>query len=610
MVSPSAFSITADMSSKPIYKNVQAPPASSSQRLRDPFKKDGGRRRHTLVNMPPSEWVSQFIRIKDGDRGVAKPLTFEERKYLRRAYDTPSRNLLLFTSRQTEKSTTMANKQLASAGMNSMHTSLFVSPSAMQTTVYSKTRIDEIISISPVLQALTHTSLTMNILEKEFLTRSKIFLRYAFLNADRIRGLSVNDIYADEIQDLLPDVMPVIEETSSHFKGARKIYAGTPKTLDNNIEHYRSKNSTMSEWVIPCEHHGGNNPSSWHWNVLGVENIGKTGPICSKCKKRIYPEHPMAQWVEFRPGAEFECLRICRLMVPWFYKDPEKWREILHAMERYPTAQFMNEVMAISYDSGQKPITREELIAACNPRYRIDEDQVEEISRSHELYMGIDHGTGGPNSKTVVAIGGYVGTGDSFQIVWMKQFNGPLSEPSAQFPEFCRIINKFRIKYVGADYGLGFYPNKLLTDRFGPKRIHQFQYAATLTSKFVFKPQHGRFMVYRTPVMSDIFAALKKAQITLPHWDDFSTPYGDDILSIFSEYSNAQRMIKYDKPRNFTDDSFHAILFCFLASMLDHRRPDIIAPVQSSEYQEPVDMDDMFDEYELMAPISGPNHWG
>ena len=554
----------------------------SSYSSQDPFDRKRGVKK-TTISVPPSDWVSRFVRIKDGDKGVAMNISFDEREYLKRVYDTPSKNVLLFTSRQTEKSTTIANKQLAASCMNAMYTSLFITPSAMQTTVYSKTRIDDIIELSPLIASMTHQALTMNILEKEFANRAKIYLRYAFLNADRVRGLSVNAIYADEIQDLLVDVMPIIEETASHFERPVKVYSGTPKTFDNNIEHYWSKASTMNEWAIPCEHHGAS-PSTWHWNILGVKNIGKSGPICSKCGNPLYPEHPHAQWVRMRKEAEFEGFRICRLMVPWFRKQQEKWNEILQAYERYPTAQFMNEVMAISHDTGSKPITREEIIQACDSTYRIDEDQVAELGRSIQLYAGIDHGAGTENSQTVFSVGGYVRPDEKFQFLYHKRMDGPLVEPGPQIEEFCRLIEKFNIKYVGADYGMGFYPNKILTAKYGPQRIHQFQYGFTLTQKVIFKPKLLRYLVYRTPVMSDIFNAIKSQKIMLPAWEDFQTPFADDVLSIFSDYSEARRMTRFDKPRGATDDTFHSMVFCFLASMFDHRRPDIMSSLKEGAH--------------------------
>jgi hypothetical protein len=547
----------------------------------DPRSSKSANRPGNKIELLTTEWVSHFVRIKDGDTGLVKPVEFSERKYLERPYNSGTKRILLVTSRQTEKSTSVGNKLLANAGMKSNYVSLFVSPSAMQTSVFSKARLDDIIDISPNLKALTHTSLTMNILEKEFLTGSKIYLRYAFLSADRIRGLSVNALFADEIQDLLRDVMPVIEETTSRFANSMYVYSGTPKSLDNTIEHYWSRSSTQNEWAIPCERHGAS-PGTWHWNVLGLENLGKTGPICDRCGGPLNPEHPAAGWVQMSPGAEFEGFRICRLMVPWFYKNPDKWKDILKAFERYPKAQFMNEVMATSYDSGTKPLTSIEMMRACDSKYINDEDSVAKIAESWQLYAGIDWGTG-ENTYTVITIGGYVRAENSFQILYSRRFDGQYVEPDLQLAEIERLIRRLNVKFIGADYGGGFVQNKHIVSRFGPQRVHTYQYQHKLNAKVQYKPVLHRNLVFRSAVMADVFNAIKKLKIRFPSWETYKQPYADDCLSIVAEYSDSLRMIKYDTPRGVTDDTFHSVLYCLLASMLDRARPDIISPIQETD---------------------------
>ena len=37
-------------------------------------------------------------------------------------------------------------------------------------------------------------------------------------------------------------------------------------------------------------------------------------------------------------------------------------------------------------------------------------------------------------------------------------------------------------------------------------------------------------------------------------------------------------MTEYRKSPNTTDDTFHSLVFCLLASMVDNPRPDIIVP--------------------------------
>lgn len=569
------------------------------------------------LKMLTSEWITSFVRVKDGNTGNTIPVEFSERKYLRRIYDTPARKVLLMTSRQTEKSTTVGNRIFARCLMRPGHTALFVSPSAMQTTVFSKARMNEVIDMSPLIKAQTSANIVNNVFEKHFANQSKVYLRYAFLTADRIRGLSVNDLFADEIQDLLPDIMPVIEETSSHHEEKLFIYSGTPKSMDNTIQNYWADSSTMSEWTIPCEHHGlPGTPATWHWNVLGEKNLGKTGPICDRCGNPLNPEHPYARWVEMQQfdgeRISFEGYRVCRLMVPWFWKSQKQWKEMLSSRERYSTAKFMNEVLAVSYDSASKPISRLEVISACDPRIPNDFEMAKKISESHDIFLGIDWGSG-ERAYTVLTAGAYCRPDDSFQIIYMSRFIGALTDPVAQMDEIESIVDTLRPKHIGTDYGFGFYQNKRLLSRYGMHRVWPFEYVARLNVKMKYNKFTHRTLVFRTPLMSDIFTALKRRKIRLPAWvgqKGIERPYGEDILNINAEDSDNLRMIRYGKPKGKTDDSFHSVLYCTLASFLNHKRPDIIAPFKEEEQARmagfPSD-DDFLEDIPISWPGEGFN---
>ncbi len=486
----------------------------------------------------------------------------------------------------THNSTSLANKMLAQVGMRPYYSNLFVSPAAMQTKVFSTSRLDDIITISPMLKGLTHRSLIQNLLEKEFINGSKIYLRYAFLSADRIRGLSVNSLFVDEIQDIAQDLLPVIAETTSHHKDSRFCYSGTPKSLSNTIEFYWSKQSTQSEWVIPCEHHGlPNDPSTWYWvSQLGINNIGKTGLICDKCGHPLNPEHPLADWAQMRSGAQFEGFRICRLMVPWFFKDPKKWKEIIHARETYPVAQFYNEVLAISYDSGESPLTKAELIGVCDSaRHNIEAEAIR-LGQDYELYAGLDWSGGGTEGAafTVLTIGGYVRDDNRFQIVFMKRYEGREAESDNMIADVIRILRACRIKYIGADFGGGFFPNKQLSNVFGPGKVFPIAYQGKQNAKLVYKKALHRIHAFRSLVMADIFQAIKAGKLAFFNWEQFGTPFADDMLSIRAEYNEKMFIQQYVKTPGVPDDSFHSVLYCFLISMLDHKRPDVLTPIRQN----------------------------
>ena len=66
----------------------------------------------------------------------------------------------------------------------------------------------------------------------------------------------------------------------------------------------------------------------------------------------------------------------------------------------------------------------------------------------------------------------------------------------------------------------------------------------------------------------------------MPNWEDFHEPHGQDILNIFSEYNERLRMTEYKKAPGKTDDAFHSIVYCMLASMIQNPRPDILTPMK------------------------------
>ena len=68
-----------------------------------------------------------------------------------------------------------------------------------------------------------------------------------------------------------------------------------------------------------------------------------------------------------------------------------------------------------------------------------------------------------------------------------------------------------------------------------------------------------------------------------PRWEDFETPFGSDLMSVFTEYNEARRTTLINRTPGQTDDTLHSITYCFLASMLKHPRPDIITPTADKD---------------------------
>lgn len=539
-----------------------------------------------LYSLMPSQFVEQTILVPDPNTRELAPFSYTERPYLERPYNTPSKRILLLAGRQVEKSTLLGNKSLTMACLIPHFKVLYVSPSSTQTKEFSKARLKEAIETSPALKMWFPEHLTDNVFEKMAINRSRITLRYAFLNADRVRGLSADLIMIDEFQDILLDNIPVIEEAASHSPFKHFSYSGTPKSLDNPMQYYWDTYSTQNEFCIPCERHGlPKNPGSWHWNILGERNIGVRGLICDKCGELINARNPNARWVQTgNPDPKFdlfEGFRISQLMVPWI-----EWSGILTKYNSYPRARFYNEVLGLSFDSGQRPLTRADVYDNCDPALELNPEYIKKLQQrlgSAQIYAGIDWGQDSTNSFTILTLGAYID--GKFTIFFLHRFQGAESEPKEQIRKIKGILKAFKVTRIGTDYGGGFWPNDDLLREFGSQMVHRYQYSTP--GVFVKWDQHlGRFIVHRSEVMSAIFNAIKRRSVfRFPRWKDFASPFASDMLSIFSEYNERTRLTEYKKSPNTTDDTMHSLVFCFLVSMLDYPRPDILIPSANIDQQ-------------------------
>lgn len=539
-----------------------------------------------LPKISPSKFTTGVFHMPKEDGTGYAPFTFDGRRHMTRIYDTPAKKVLLCCGRQVEKSTLLGNISLTYMTLVVALRILFVSPSSTQTKTFSNDRIKEPIETSPILRRFTTAMLTKNIFEKQFVNRSMITLRYAYLNADRTRGIPAWQLFLDEIQDILRDNIPVIEHCLSHApeRWRRQVYSGTPKSLDNVIEDYRANQSTQGEWVVPCE-------ACNHWNILGEKNIGKKGVICAKCGKLINPQSPRAQWawmVQPDPTdpnkVPWESYRIPQLMVPWKL-TPDGWAEILYGYENYPRAKFMNECLGISFESGLRPITSQQMRDACGTHSMSELEAIRPFSLAQPFFMGIDWGTG-DLAYTVVVIATYIN--NRFRVVFAHRFVGEDADPHVQIARIVELARSFNIAIIGADYGFGFGSNHHLVRTFGAERVQTFQYMGMAKQKVQYDAKLRRWKAHRTEVMSAIFEAIKKKKCEFPKWEEFQKPYSQDFTNIYSEYNEKLRMMQYDHRAGNPDDTFHAFTYAWLASMIVIPRPDIISPSKEDEHGNPI----------------------
>lgn len=504
-----------------------------------------------------ADWIRNLVYL-DG-----KPFDFKGRDYLFPIYNGRYPRLLLKFSRQCEKSTFLANNLIADSAVLPYNKSVYVSPSYLQTRQFSAGKLTPWMEDSPMISRYLLSSKVSNqVFEKGMTNGSMIFLRSAFLNADRVRGLSANILALDEIQNFISSNIPVIMEVLSHAANPSALFAGTPLTNDNLIEQMWQE-SSQCEWLVRCHGH-----SPAHFNYLDERCIGKEGPICNKCGKPINPADGL--WVAFNKERDTMGFHLNQIMVPWM-QSGTKWKEIVWKYDTYSKGQFYNEVLGLSFDSASKPITRTELMAACSadPLWKLTPRMTPELEPT-ALVMGVDWGTGSDGTErdekgrlrtasyTVVTIGSYVAPG-KFHPCFVRRYKGDDAIPTNCIRDIINLARTFNVRLIGVDWGFGWAANDQLEQVFGQHKVIKYQYVGMQRERMKYDPLAHKMIVNRTEVLSDFFVDLKRGRYLFASWEEMQE-YLADIEHIFAEVSSLGTL-KYDHKKTEPDDFAHSLIF-------------------------------------------------
>jgi hypothetical protein len=491
-----------------------------------------------------------------------EPFSLAEREPLNLVYNTEDTDTVLMMGRQYAKSTTIASLMIVNCAVYPYFRALYVAPRREQTSEFSNKKLAPFIQYSKDFKSMyVDSSCNTSVWDKTFTNGSSSTLKYAFLTADAVRGISADQLFLDEVQDIILGNIPIIEECLSGSKRKWRVYAGTPKTFNNTLAQKWAV-STQNEWVLQCPHCN-------VWNTLTLESIGPKGILCKKCRKDI-PITSKGQWVAAKsrndPGVYFTGFRVPQIIAPTM-----KWSKIIEKMNTYPLAKFMNEVMALPYDNSANPITETELKAVCGSRPNCVTRTT--TTDASVIVLGVDWGHGELSSTakkgdaatgyTVVTVGRY-DYNNKFEVLGMKKYIGAESDPEHQVKDIIRMAYDLKATAIGADYGGGFMHNAILRRELG-ERLLEWQATDNLRGGMKFVPEAGRMVFNRTECMTERFVELKHGNVSLFQWEDFRH-FSPDFLTIFIDYRTDGRSMFYGHV--LPDDCFHSYMLCKMTA--DH----------------------------------------
>jgi len=516
------------------------------------------------LNFTKSEFVESYVYLN------GMPYSLDAYPHMRPIYNIdPANVIVLKTARQVVKSTTLANIIFANSALLPRERggkdarpmgfrTVYVSPSVDQTKIFSYDRFTPILEESPLIKKYWwNRNLQNNVFNKTLVNGAKIYLRYALQSPDRLRGLSADMICYDEAQDLLQDSIEIINQAMHRSLYKWNYYTGTPKRKRGTLAKWWFS-STMNEWAVECGHCGKH-------NILTEKNIGLHALICKYCGKILNPR--IGSWISTNQSARsranlVEGFRISQLQfygAPWI--DWEQ--DIVYKYETESRATFYNEILGLEYDDGVVLITPEQIKAACDPGYIMpDYRQPGAITLKHKprpSYMGIDWGpANSDNSYTVVSViqrDEY----DRFVVKYIRRFEGKYANFEYIHDEIPKIAKAWEVERIGADRGMGEASNAELRRRLGRYAVTEYLHSATLKEDYKWQGKAMHWMVNRNKAISNFYHRVKTKQYVFPHYDQFKTPFADDLMAIVADYDEDHNKLQYTNSD--PDDTVHSLIF-------------------------------------------------
>jgi len=441
----------------------------------------------------------------------------------------------------SHNSTNLASNGVLQANIIPNYKILFVAPLYEQIRRFSNNYVRPFINSSPLKQLWTNTKTENSVLQKTFANGSLMLFTFALLDSSRVRGISSHELAVDEIQDMDPNHIPIIEEVLSASKYKLRKRTGTPKSFDNPMADTYDKGS-QAHWQVKCWHCGKYSIAALEHHLLKMigpirEDISADAPglICAFCEKPINPRPPWGRWYHEYPSRRLEhsSYHIPQIILPMHYSRRFEWSEVHRKAESYGQARFFNEVLGVPCDFGQRLISSAELRKASDLPWRNNPNSPDpqiwaRLPHYEYKVLSIDWGGGGADevSYTVLTLMGMRPDG-VIDVLWGKRMLMSVNHVS-EAEETMQWARRFNVDVVIHDYsGAGSLRETfLLQAGMIESRSMPISLVGNLSQDFVrYVPPtaiHGRayYQLAKTRSLLYMFQALRCGYVHLFQYED------------------------------------------------------------------------------------------
>lgn len=488
-----------------------------------------------------------------------QPFSLEGYRPFEEIYNCDPPNMTVKCSRQVGKTLSIGAIKTLKVVSRPFFTSLYVSPLSNQASRFSTTYLDPFLNSHLIKKYYRDTSSKKNVFEKTLNNGSIIFLSYAETesDADRVRGVAGDSLSVDEVQDVVLDALPILQETLSASEYAYKRFYGTPKSSSNTLSILFER-GTGSEWCTKCPKCNYENIPDTLDNCIAI-CAGEHGPICIRCHSPI--DVSTGRWVSARPSRAKEHLSF---HIPRFAlasrANPKKWQELQTSINEYPVTKLANEVFGLANGEAGRCFTEREAKLCSNPeKTTFDDCWVQDYRGISAVTIGVDWSlVGSKTSHTTVTVLGFDFTGKAYVLLARRILE---KDVQRQVREIIDIFRRFRAQMICSDRGVGVMQGQLLSQVLGTEVCHMVQLGSS--NRPLTRNREGSYIFADRTMFLDntIFKAkLGRTHFETPCWDLMEKPFWSDWLNVFEEETLAGKRV-YRKDEGSTDDLLMSTAF-------------------------------------------------
>lgn len=400
---------------------------------------------------------------------------------------------------------------------------------------------------------------------KSYTTGSRIILANIYSSVLSVRGNPGGITFIDEYQDTPPKNAQIVLEGMRRSPIRISVRCGTPLEEENDLQKLFDE-STGTEWAVKCTYCN-------HYNVdLGFKNVGKKGPICEKCGRRIDPRNGM--FVDARPGAPIEGVHLNELCVPRDAPGATEWSRLLYELDQ-DERTVQNEILGNSFSDTMHPITRKDIVSMCDPKRAFirDVSEITEQMKRGATFGGLDWAMEMSERKnkkelksyTKLSIGQWDFSKNRMKVIFVKRYYERLYDnPEEVIKDIVKWLKAFNVNIIGMDYGVGHKENQRIAEMYGWDKCMEIEYTGDLKDLPVWHISANKFCFGRTSVYDDtIDDMLKKRFYEFAKYEGETSEHESDLTTIYRFTDPVTRKTKYGKSK--ADDFFQNLVYIRLA---------------------------------------------